>query len=252
MIDHHRDEFDMMATWTADVLDQLPLERSIPGACNGSNSPMALAWLAESLRLADADHLLDIGCGLGGALAWAHHRYEVRMTGIEPMESAARRGATLFGHEVIVGSATNLPLPPGVIDRAWMLGVLDTVDDQPRALLSTRAALADSGRLGLLAYVARRHIEAERIPEGNHFLTEAELIQLLVDSRFVMLDALSSDELLEAPVDWKAERAHITSSIATLHGDDERWVGANRKSRQIAQLLQDGSIAPLLISAACV
>lgn len=250
--DGQRDEFDLMADWTADVLDGLSRERAIAGACNGSASPMALAWLAESLRLGSAEHLVDIGCGLGGALAWAHDRYEVHMLGVEPMESAARRGAALFGHQVIVGSATELPLGPGTADRAWMLGVLDTIDDQARALESTRSTLTDDGRLGLLAYVAREPLDPRQVPEGNHFPTEAELARLLDAARLVVLDTHASEDLLEAPVDWRVERDRALASVEQRHGDDVRWSRVQRRSRAVAELLEHGAVAPMLVSAACV
>ncbi len=249
IVQGQRDEFDLMAEWSADVLQHLPRKRAIAGACNGSASPTALAWLAESLRLSSADHVLDVGCGLGGAGAWVQDRYGARITGVDPMESAARRGAALFGHHVVVGSAVDLPFAHGALDCAWMLGALDTIDDQPAALRSIRDVLVPGGRLGLLAYVARAPLQAARVPEGNRFVGEDELMRMLADCAFAVLETFSSAELLDAPVDWKVEREFVIDTVAQHHHRDERWHRAHRQSRAVAELLRDGSVAPMLVAA---
>ncbi|TCN41840.1 methyltransferase family protein [Kribbella orskensis] len=40
-------EFDDVAGWTADAVEELGVRYAIPAACRGSASPAALAWLAE-------------------------------------------------------------------------------------------------------------------------------------------------------------------------------------------------------------
>jgi hypothetical protein len=44
-------EFDDVAGWTADAVEQLGIRHAIPAACRGSSSPAGLAWLAEACEL---------------------------------------------------------------------------------------------------------------------------------------------------------------------------------------------------------
>lgn len=71
-------EFDDVAGWTADAVEELGLRYAIPAACRGSASPAALAWLAEACELTAGTRLLDVGAGAGGPAAWAAERFGVR------------------------------------------------------------------------------------------------------------------------------------------------------------------------------
>lgn len=62
-------EFDDVADWTADAVEQLGDRYAIPAACRGSSSPAALAWLAEVCELSAETTLLDVGAGAGGPAA---------------------------------------------------------------------------------------------------------------------------------------------------------------------------------------
>lgn len=248
----HTDEFDVVAGWTAQALAGRSRHRSIAGACNGSCSPAALAWLAESLRLERGEALLDVGCGLGGALAWAEDRFGVRGIGIEPMQQAVAGAAALFGHRSVRASADALPLPDGVVPSCWMLGVLDTVPDAAAALREVRRVVTDDGRVGLLAYVATAPIAQHELPEGNRFHGEQELVHLLGDSGFVVLDRSECDELPQPPLDWRLEREHATAEVERAHGDDEAWSRAEGQRTAFAALLQDGRVRPFLVHAACL
>ena len=63
-----------MAAWSAEVLAEGDGPTAVIGACRGSGSPSALAWLAEALELGPGRRLLDVGSGLGGPAAWAAAR----------------------------------------------------------------------------------------------------------------------------------------------------------------------------------
>jgi SAM-dependent methyltransferase len=248
----HVDEFDVMAGWTAEGLAGRSPQRRIAGACNGSCSPAALAWLAESLQSDRGEPLLDVGCGLGGALAWAEDRYGVRGLGVEPMAAAADGAANLFGHRVLRGSADALPLAARCVPNAWMLGVLDTVPDPDAALGEVRRVLTDDGRFGLLAYVADAAIDPRDLPEGNHFPTHRELSGSLEAAGFAVLDRCGSDELPAPPLDWRLEDERADDEVEDAHGGDPVWSSAQRQRRAFAALLDDGRVRPFLLHAACV
>ncbi len=250
--DSHVDEFDVMADWTADVLEGRSRIQSIAGACNGSSSPAVLAWLAESLRLDGDTTLLGVGCGLGGALAWAADRYRTATLGVEPMSRAARRGAALFGHRTLIASALDLPLADGAVDAAWLLGVLDTIEDAAAALREVRRVLGPDGRLGLLAYVATGPVPDSQAPRSNSFQTRDELLGALDRSGLVALDVCAGGDLPGPPVDWQVERDHVDAALRDDHEHDPHRRRARREADKFAALLDDGIVFPLLVHAASV
>jgi SAM-dependent methyltransferase len=112
--------------------------------------------LAEACELAAGTTLLDVGAGAGGPAAWAAERYGVRPILLEPMQSACRAAARLFGFPVIAADGARMPLRTGSIDAAWCLGVLCTVEDKAALLGEIHRVLVPGASLGLLVVVARR------------------------------------------------------------------------------------------------
>lgn len=125
-------EFDDVAGWTADAVEQLGERYAIPAACRGSANPAALAWLAEACELKAGARLLDVGAGLGGPAAWAAKRFGVRPILLEPMPTAGRAAARLFGLPVISADGGRIPLRAESVDAAWCLAVLATIQDKRR------------------------------------------------------------------------------------------------------------------------
>lgn len=171
-------EFDDVAGWTADAVEQLGDRYAIPAACRGSSSPAALAWLAEACELSAGTRLLDVGAGAGGPAAWAAERFGVRPILLEPMQTACRAAARLFGLPVITADGARIPLRTGSVDAAWCLGVLCTVEDKAALLSEIHRVLMPGASLGLLVVVARSP-QSLPAPDGNHFPTQDELAALL-------------------------------------------------------------------------
>src|SRR5690242_867147 len=148
-------EFDDVAGWTADAVERLGERYAIPAACRGSANPAALAWLAEACELRAGSVLLDVGAGAGGPAAWAAGRFGVRPILLEPMPTACRAAARLFGLPVVSADGCRIPLRTGSVDAAWCLGVLDTVRDKVAVLREIHRVLPPGASLGLLVVIAR-------------------------------------------------------------------------------------------------
>ncbi|MFI0452054.1 class I SAM-dependent methyltransferase [Actinomadura sp. 6N118] len=239
-------EFDDVAGWTADAVEQLGERHAIPAACRGSASPAALAWLAEACELREGTWLLDVGAGAGGPAAWAAERFGVRPILLEPMPAACRAAARLFKLPVIMADGRRLPLRPGSVDAAWCLGVLCTVQDKATLLKEIHRVLTPGGSLGLLVTVARCALILPS-PDGNHFPTQHELAELLDDTGFELLEQI--DEPGDAPLSWSRRADQVAAIVATRHRTDPAFALAAGQGERFARLFASGQISMQLIHA---
>lgn len=239
-------EFDDVAGWTADAVEQLGVQHAVPAACRGGASPAALAWLAEACELSPGIMLLDVGAGVGGPAAWAAERFGVRPILLEPMPAARRAAARLFGLPVVAADGRRIPLRTGSVDAAWCLGVLCTVQDKATVLGEIHRVLKPGASLGLLVVVARGP-QVLQAPEGNHFPTERELTGLLADAGFEVLER--ADQPGRAPLSWSRRAEQVAAVVADRHRADPAYALAARQSERFAGLFAARHIAVRLIHA---
>ena len=93
--------------------------------------------------------VLDAGCGTGGLLAHLRSvRRDLRLTGLELTEPAARRAATKAGVPVARGSIDALPFADQAFDVAIAADLLCHAAVEPaKALSELRRVLRPAGRL---------------------------------------------------------------------------------------------------------
>jgi ubiquinone/menaquinone biosynthesis C-methylase UbiE len=91
----------------------------------------------DQLEIADGHHLLDIGCGLGGASRFTASRYGARVTGIDLTPEFVETGNALCGwvglsERVALqqGSALSMPFAPATFDGAYMMHVGMNIADK--------------------------------------------------------------------------------------------------------------------------
>jgi ubiquinone/menaquinone biosynthesis C-methylase UbiE len=84
------------------------------------------------------EHLLDLGCGIGGPARWIAAHYGCRVTGIDLTPefcTAAQRlveATGLSGHvEINQGSALDTPFDDATFDRAYSQNVVMNIEDKP-------------------------------------------------------------------------------------------------------------------------
>ncbi len=97
------------------------------------------------LELKADDHLLDIGCGIGGASRYAAQTYKCRVSGIDLTEEFIETGRELcrwtgLSHRVTLaqGSALALDFAAATFDKAYMLHVGMNIAD--KTALATEVA----------------------------------------------------------------------------------------------------------------
>ena len=97
-------------------------------------------------------HILDVGCGLGGAARYLAEAHRCRVTGIDLTADYVRAAEILtrhlgFSHLVAFrhGSALNLPFGRGTFDGAYMMHVGMNIADKPRLFAEVRRVLRTGG-----------------------------------------------------------------------------------------------------------
>jgi len=97
----------------------------------------ATVELADRLPIAAGQHILDIGCGLGGPARYLAQRFQCKVSGLElapPLVAAANRLTALLGMEAQVtirhGDGERLAYADGLFDGAYAQHVTMNVADR--------------------------------------------------------------------------------------------------------------------------
>jgi len=112
----------------------------------------------EALRIEQADHVLDVGCGHGRSLMEIAARApRGQSVGLDPselmVEIAAKRNRTLVEAgriDVVRSGVESLPFPDGIFDKVLCVHVLYFWKDVELSLREIGRVLKPGGRLALL------------------------------------------------------------------------------------------------------
>jgi SAM-dependent methyltransferase len=109
-------------TSTVTVADLAPVDEFHIGGRNATEQ------LVTQLRLTPADHVLDVGCGLGGAARFIAERHRCRITGIDLTGDYINAGQAMcqwvgLADRVSLhqGNALSIPFPVETFTAAYML-----------------------------------------------------------------------------------------------------------------------------------
>jgi ubiquinone/menaquinone biosynthesis C-methylase UbiE len=112
------------------------------------------AWAVELLDVQAGEHVLEIGCGPGLALAAAARGPAARITGVDPspvMVAQARRRSRRLAHvTVLEAGAEALPVADASVDRALAVNSLSHWSERGRGLAELARVLRPGGQAALV------------------------------------------------------------------------------------------------------
>ena len=124
---------------TSKRLDQLTVEDLAPVDHFHARGFPATVELADRLPIRPGQHILDIGCGLGGPARYIAQRFGCRVSGIditEPFVTAANQLTACLRMqdqvEIELGDGQHLPYADASFDGAYAQHVTMNVADRPR------------------------------------------------------------------------------------------------------------------------
>jgi len=110
----------------------------------------------DQLDINDTHHVLDVGCGLGGASRYAAQRYGCRVTGIDLTPEYVETGNTLcewvgLSNQIRleVEDATALSHPDNTFDRAYLMHVGMNIEDKDTLAAELHRVVRPGGRVGI-------------------------------------------------------------------------------------------------------
>jgi ubiquinone/menaquinone biosynthesis C-methylase UbiE len=217
----------------------------------------ATAALAGQLDLKPAAHLLDIGCGIGGAARFFAQHFGCRATGIdltpeyiETARALTRRLGLAERVEFRVGSALDLPFTDASFDRATLLHVGMNVPDKRKLAAEAHRVLKRGGTFAVFD-VMRTGPGPITYPvpwaasEATSFVASAaEYREALEAAGFAVI---SERDQRQMALDFFARiRARMAASgppplgLHVLMGKD-----APQKIANVVTMLERGTVAPV-------
>ena len=180
----------------------------------------ATVHLIEQLKLVPDDHVLDIGCGLGGAARFIATTINSRVTGVDATEEYIRAGRTLCNWVGMNGevklyhqSATAMSFEDQTFDSAYMLHVGMNIPDKVAAFREVYRLLKPGALFGIYDVMETAEGEfAYPVPWADndslsYLGTSDEYKEALSDAGFIVSTINSRREVAIAFFDQMRARA---------------------------------------------
>jgi MPBQ/MSBQ methyltransferase len=225
----------------------------------------ATAHAVARMGLQADHHVLDIGCGIGGATRYVAATFGCRVTGIDltpgyiaAAEELARRTGLAGRIAYCVGSALAMPFADAAFDAARSLHVAMNIKDRaglyretarvlkPGAVLCVYDIMKGTGDAG---DALKFPLPWAQSAATSHLTTPAEMRALLAGAGFDVTEV--EDRTPFAMELFRDAIASSASGPAPLGLHIVMGASAREKSRNMLANLESGAIAPTLMLARC-
>jgi SAM-dependent methyltransferase len=188
-------------------LDALTIEDLAPVDHFHARGLPATIELGDSLPARAGDHLLDVGCGLGGPARYFARRFGCRVSGIDvtgPFIDAGRRLTELLGMGAVVdlrqGDGQALPYGDGTFDGGYAQHVTMNVPDRPSFFGEAWRVIRPGGFFAITEH-GRGNAGPTYHPvpwsedgRGEFLVTPEETVELLGAAGFVDIDVTDTGQ----------------------------------------------------------
>ena len=212
----------------------------------------------DQLNIGSDHHVLDVGCGLGGASRFAAQRYGCRVTGIDLTQEYVETGQVLcswvgLSNRIRLerGDATALSYPDGEFDGAYMMHVAMNIADKRSLASELHRVLRPGGKLGI--YDVMRVGDGDlqfpvpwaMEPDGSAVATPHEYKAALQTAGFQMIaERNRRDFAVDFFTQFQAKAANADGppplGLHILMGDT-----APRKVKNMIENISHGLVAPV-------
>ena len=206
--------------------------------------------LARLLSLGADDHVLDLGCGIGGPSRYLAGTFGCRITGLDLTPAFCRVAAMLSERtglanrvEFREGDALAMPFPDQTFDVVWSQNVAMNIADRGRLYAQIFRVLKPGGRFGFADIVAGGRgtvhfpLPWARSPTGSFLLTAQATRTKLNRAGFDI--AILEDQSADAIAQQKARTQSGPSALGVhlILGPDSPTI-----LRNSVRSLEEGSI----------
>ncbi len=215
------------------------------------------AQLGRDLQLSGTDHVLDIGCGIGGPARYFASQYGCHVTGLDltPAFIEAARMLTMkcrLGEKVAfeIGSALTMPFVGSCFDAACLIHVGMNIADKSTLFAEAKRVLRPGGRFIVYDVMLVNDVPLtypmpwSAGPATSFVAGPAAYRQLLEKAGFILeAEQNRRDDVLAAVATMRARMATEGAPILGLHV----MMGPEAKLRlqNVLAALEQGHIAPI-------
>ncbi len=242
---------------TSKPLEALTVEDLAPVDHFHARGFPATVELADQLPIRPGDHILDIGCGLGGPARYIAKRFGCRVSGVditEPFVVAANKLTALLRMqdkvEIQHGDGQQLPYPDAHFDGAYAQHVTMNVADR-RAFFGEAYRVLKPGAFFALTEhgLGPRGNPLYPVPwsedgSGAYLITTAETQTILRDTGFKSIEVEDTGEKYLAGYRTVIEKAEA-GTLPPLGTHILMGASAGQKVRNAARNIEEGRTHPI-------
>lgn len=244
---------------TGKPLDRLTVEDLAPVDHFHARGFPATVELADRLPIRAGQHVLDIGCGLGGPARYIAQRFQCRATGLDitpPFVETANKLTRLLRMEAQVtiepGDGQRLPYPDATFDGAYTQHVTMNVPDRPGFFAQAYRVLKPGAFFALTEHgLGPKGNPHHPLPwsedgSGAHLITPAQTRELLAKAGFgdiTVEDTGAKYVAAYTAAIEKAEKGILPPlGVHLLMGEN-----ALQKTRNARQNIEEGRTHPIQV-----